>query len=200
MNRPKISILCCSLPNRLKTFSTIEEAERQARGLPVEVLYLGDNWKNPTGVKRNILKNNANGLYMGFIDDDDELKPDYVSSILEATQYQKDVICFDVEITQNGGDTKPVYFSKNHRRDENRKSSFIRLPNHLMYYKRRIAQGVDFKKMTMGEDSLWAKSVKIFLESEHKIDKFLYHYIANTETSESIKNIGLHYYKQRPPR
>jgi hypothetical protein len=195
MKPKKLSILLCSVPSRLKEFSTIEEICRQARGLPVEVLYLGDNNTVPTGEKRNFLKKIAIGRYVGYADDDDNVHADYVNELLAATELDKDVITYNVYITQNGKPKEPVYYSLEYPHDRNGNGVYYRIPNHLMFYKREIAMMADFPPITMGEDSAWAKQVRKFANSQHHIDKFLYTYIANNKTSESIKNIGLRYSK-----
>lgn len=191
----KLSILICSSPSRLKPFNTIEELCRQAIGLPVEVLYLGDNHKVPTGAKRNRLKQMALGDYVGYVDDDDNVEPYYVSELLKAVESNADVITFNVWITQNGKPKQPVYYSLEYPHDRNGDGVYYRVPNHLMYYKRELANKVDFPEITMGEDAKWAREIRKHAKNQHHIDKFMYWYIANNETSESLRNIGLRYSK-----
>jgi len=195
MNNPKLSILICSLPNRLKPFNLIEDLTRQARGLPVELLYLGDNWTLPTGVKRNRLKNMASGKYGLFADDDDNIEATYVSELLKATENDVDVITYNVWISQNGKPRKPVYYSLDYLHDRNGEGVYYRVPNHLMAYRKDLLQSVDFPPITMGEDSIWARDIRKKANTQYHIDKFLYTYLANDKTSESLKNIGLRHSK-----
>lgn len=193
MKNPKLSILICSLPSRLKDFSLIEEVTKQANGLPVEVLYLGDNWKKPTGVKRNILKMAMSGERGLYADDDDEISPDYVSELLAAHEENPnvDVITYNVWISQNGGPKEPVHYSIEFRHDKNGVGVYYRIPNHLMAFRKDLLQSVDFQPITMGEDATWARAIKHKVNRQHYIDKYLYTYHANIATSESLKNIGL---------
>jgi hypothetical protein len=41
----------------------------------------------------------AKGEYVVFIDDDDEISSDYVTTLLEATRSNADVLCYNVEIS-----------------------------------------------------------------------------------------------------
>jgi glycosyltransferase involved in cell wall biosynthesis len=184
----RLSILLCSVPSRVKQFGVLEQLIEQSKGKDVEVLYLGDNWKQSIGEKRNHLVNMAKGDYVAFVDDDDRIALNYVDSLLRAMRFNDDVICFRVSITQDKGETwKPVYYSKDFRRDRNYPNKFERLPNHLMAFKRGLLLLVPFKHQNMGEDANFAIRIRKHLRTENIINKTLYFYNADRATSESIK-------------
>ncbi len=58
-----------------------------------------DNKKRTLGYKRNEMLYLAKGEYVVFIDDDDEISSDYVTTLLEATRSNADVLCYNVEIS-----------------------------------------------------------------------------------------------------
>lgn len=185
----RLSILICSVPSRVKEFNVLDQLIEQTKHYKdVEVLYLGDNWKQSIGEKRNHLVNMAKGDYVAFVDDDDRIALNYVDSILKAMRFNDDVICFRVSISQDKGETwKPVYYSKDFKRDRNCPNKFERLPNHLMAIKRGLMKLVPFHDRNMGEDANFAMRMKRLLRSENIINKTLYYYHADRETSESFK-------------
>ncbi len=64
----------------------------------------------PTGTKRNQLIEQTQSDYLTFIDDDDAVSSDYVSSILEAMQSNPDVITFNGFVTTDGANKKELTY------------------------------------------------------------------------------------------
>lgn len=152
----------------------------------IQILYLGDNRSMTVGHKRNLLLQLAQGKYVCFIDDDDEVYPHYVGSIWTGTHTNKDAICFNAHVSLNGGEKMPCYFSKNYG-NENKANRYFRLPNHLMCLKRSQALKVKYPDISFGEDMAYSKEIVPIIRDEHLIDDFLYHYKFNSKTSESYK-------------
>ena len=181
----KLSILLCSLPNRLKSFSIIEELTKQAEGKPVEILYLGDNWKMKVGEKRNNLIYLATGEYITFVDDDDRVEPNYVNEILTAiNDHDVDCINFQASVKLNGGPAKICHYSKNFK-NANLPTSYLRQPNHLMVWRKSIIEL--FPKINIGEDNKFGEDMAKKNYSEYCIEKVLYHYDFNSNTTEAQK-------------
>lgn len=82
-----------------------DELNRQRLALPnnlsnsVEILWKVDNGEETSGVKRNALTKRSIGKYIAFVDDDDKLSEDYLSSILEGCSHDPDVVAFNLEFT-----------------------------------------------------------------------------------------------------
>ena len=111
MSTTILSILICGVPSRLRNNlaeKLITKLEKQANGKPVEVLYFLDNKKRSIGQKRNDLLNLAKGEYITYIDDDDNVPMDYISSLLLGIKTRVDVIVFEAEISINGSTYKKV--------------------------------------------------------------------------------------------
>ena len=169
----KLSILICTLPNR--DAEIIKELHRQAEGEPVEILYLGDNKKRTVGQKRNDLLRLAQGEYVVFVDDDDEVSKGYVKEILQALGPNPDCVSFGVVIRENFNKGKPVKFGTAYD-DADMGTHYQRAINHLMPVKRSIALKVMFPEKSFAEDADYAIRLKPLLVTEVKITRTLYWY------------------------
>lgn len=187
------SVLVLSIPERVERFLAplLRSLEGQIeRPGEVEVLCLVDNRLRSIGEKRNHLLRMAAGGYCAFVDDDDRVADDYVASILEAVRAQpdRDVYCFDVWV--NGyhrlGYTPPegmlcrygVEFD-----DRNLPEMFTRRPNHLMVHRTALARRVRFPHVDHGEDGKWAEAMAKHVRKQGRIEKVLYYYDFDIETS-----------------
>lgn len=189
----KLSILVCSTHNRYKTFlpaildqlfGQFEKLDRRQKE-DVEILTLVDNKTIMLGTKRNNLIEISKGDYLVFVDDDDRISDDYIVSLLDATSSGKDVINFTVSVSLNGEEPKPCFYSIEYKNDFNSVGKYHRLPNHIMCVRRDLAEQVMFKPILYGEDSDYSKRLRPFLKSQHVIDKVLYHYDYNIDTTEA---------------
>lgn len=193
----KLSILIPSTHSRRNTFlpKALEMVYGQWEGLDikqqneVEILFLVDNKKMALGTKRNELVDIAQGEYVVFVDDDDRIEPNYISTLLEAIEMQPDVVTFLASVSINGAHPKICNYSTRHERDFNSSDAYLRLPNHICCVKRSIAIQVDFLPVLRGEDADYAKKIKPFLKDEVHISQVLYHYDFNSETTETQERL-----------
>lgn len=188
-----LSILVCSVHTRYKTFlpliqdqlydqlAALSEADQDR----VEIIILTDNKKMMLGHKRNTMVDIAQGKYIAFVDDDDRLAPDYLAQLLTATDTNADSIVFKAEVSLNGEPAKICDYSKDHRRDYNHKDGYFRIPNHICCIKRSVSLKSSFPNVLYGEDAGYGKVLLPFLKTEHKINKILYYYDYNSETTET---------------
>lgn len=190
---PKLSILVCSVLNRGTTFlpKLIEQLDAQLKLVDhsdVELLILTDNKHMSVGAKRNKLVDMASGDYCIFIDDDDRISDDYISSILEATATQKDAIVFNASVSVNGGAPKTCHYSITNKKNYNTADAYYRLPNHITAIKTSIARRVRFPEISFSEDTQYAERLSAEVHTEHMIDRTLYFYDYDDYSSETVRH------------
>lgn len=188
-----LTILVCSVHTRYKTFlpKIQDQLFSQYAALPeaaqdrVEIIILTDNKKMMLGHKRNVMVDIAQGKYVAFVDDDDRVADDYIAELLKATESDADSIVFQAEVSLNGEPPKICYYSKDVKRDYNHKDGYYRIPNHICCVKRSVSLKSSFPNVLYGEDAGYGKVLLPFLKTEHKINKVLYYYDYNAETTET---------------
>lgn len=188
-----LSILVCSVHTRINTF--LPKIQEQLFGQygqlsepdqeRVEIIILTDNKKMMLGHKRNKMVELAQGKYIVFVDDDDRIADDYITQLLKATESDADSIVFQAEVSLNGEPPRICYYSKDVRRDYNHRDGYYRIPNHICCIKREVSLKSSFPNVLYGEDAGYGKVLLPFLKTEHKIDKVLYYYDYNAETTET---------------
>lgn len=188
-----LTILVCSVHTRYKTFlpKIQDQLYNQYNNLAtpdqerVEIIVLTDNKKMMLGHKRNTMVEIAQGKYIAFVDDDDRLAIDYIPSLLEATKSDADSIVFTAMVSLNGETPKPCYYSKDNKTDYNEPSAYYRIPNHICCIKKEVSLKSSFPNLLYGEDAGYSKVLLPHLKTEHKINKVLYYYDYNSETTET---------------
>lgn len=197
----KLSILIPSVHTRRNSFlPTITERiyslyEKLPKNLQkeVEILILIDNKKMMLGEKRNKLIDIAQGDYIQFVDDDDRIEDSFIIDLLEGIKSGADVITFQVSVSINGEKPKICYYSKDFKQDYNTPEAYYRIPNHICCVKREISRNVSFPNIKYGEDSGYSKLLLPYLKSEFRIEKVLYHYDFNVETTETQEHLNTKY-------
>lgn len=188
-----LSILVCSVHTRYNNFLLKIEQQLfdQYNALSpddqhrVEIVVLTDNKMMMLGHKRNVMVELAQGNYCVFVDDDDRISEDYIQQLLDATATNADSIVFQAEVSLNGEPPKLCYYSKDVKRDYNLRDTYHRIPNHICCVKRSVALKSSFPNVLYGEDAGYSKVLLKHLKTEHKIDKVLYYYDYNAETTET---------------
>lgn len=194
----KISILIPSTHTRYNTFlpKIQEQIFSQYNSLSdfnqkqVEILILTDNKKITLGEKRNKMIDIAQGKYISFVDDDDRLDPEYLKELLEATKSDADCISFTALVSLNGDVPKPCYYSKEFKRDYNTDDAYYRIPNHIPCIKKDVSLKSTFPGIAYGEDSAYSKLLLPHINTEHVIDKVLYYYDFNSDTTETQEHLS----------
>lgn len=192
-----LSILTPAVPSRLtgNLNSLCLELERQIGSAPVEHLVFLDNKKRTVGEKRDALLRMARGYYVAFVDDDDWVSANYVSSILAATitrnERPVDVVTFLQQSTVNGI-VACVEFKLGNPNDawteEVLKQSLPVRRNawHVCAWRRSLAIQSQFPASNYGED--WAFASRLCaipnLREVH-IPQVLHHYIHDSKTTEA---------------
>lgn len=183
--------------------------------MPVEVIVMLDNKQISVGKKRNLLKALAKGEYLTYVDDDDKISSDYISTIVAATKTGKDLITYRVEMIENGAVSREVHYHPRYTKDmdvapslktlpkeqqeklegkskaaimraiKKQPAQALRVPNHLMVWKRSLTSGCQFPDISLGEDGAWALKMKPRVSNLHEIDKVLYWYMFDATTTET---------------
>lgn len=194
----KLSVLLCGLYERMVIYGDgvasdgddlLRTLHQQADGKPVEILYLMDNMKMSVGRKRNILLAIAQGEWIAFVDDDDEVAVDYVDQLLGAIDVAGDagVICFPQ--TCHHADTGEVEtctyglslpYSK-------QGTQWTGLPAHTQCWRTEAVQGIEFPEQNFQEDTGWVAKAVTAVSKEYRIevDHPLYVYRFDPKTSRT---------------
>lgn len=172
-----LSLLICHLPARkLLLDKLLFELRSQISAGQYKVEILIDRDAGKVGAKRQRLLEQAQGDYVAFIDDDDWVAPDYLSSIVPALGAY-DAIGFQGEISTNGRNVKLFTISKEHKYEE-KGGIYYRYNNHLSPVRREIALKIGYKDVSFAEDFDYAMRLKEsgLVKTEKYIYKALYFY------------------------
>lgn len=196
----KLSILICSLESRVEQFNKLFidlDRQRDNRNTTLEILVERDNGEQRTGSKRNRLLERAQGEYICFIDDDDEISTNYINILLEAIKTNPDCVSLRGVITTSG--RRPFIFEhsiryKVYKTNEDvvtdldmdgwnmpYKIKYERYPNHLNCIRASIAKQFKFPEINHGEDTDWATQIfkSGLIKTEFYTDEILYYYRYN---------------------
>ena len=191
-----LSVLVPSVSTRRATFAPkiAEALFGQHEGLAqddrkrVEILMLTDAKGMLVGDKRNAMVRMARGKFIVFVDDDDRVVDNYLSTLLTEIDQQGeqvDCITFDALVSLNGAPAKTCHYSIKYERDANTPNEYHRLPNHITAVKRVLALACPFPSKQCGEDAEYAIRLKPSIRREFHIDKVLYHYDYSDSTTET---------------
>jgi len=172
----ELSILICSLNNREKMLNNLLGQLKPQKTKGVEILVEKDNGSMLIGEKRNLLLKNANGKYVSFVDDDDEVAQDYVAKILNGIVDEPDCCGMEGIITTNGRRPKKFIHSLRYKKWFEKNGIYYRNPNHLNAIKKDIALKVGFTEKSHGEDRDFSMGVLPHLKTEHYIEGPIYYY------------------------
>jgi hypothetical protein len=122
------------------------------------------------------------GEYVCFVDDDDLVADDYVSTILPLLD--RDYVGFKVQLYNDGVPDLPTYHSLVYEHWFQNNHGYYRHISHLNPIRRELALLVPMEG-EVGEDHRWADRLYATgkVKTEHFIDRVMYHYY-----SRSVKN------------
>lgn len=183
--REEFQVLIPTLPQR-KPFLDIltQELARQGIGFVVD-----DRVGVSVGDKRNDLITRATAPYCTFVDDDDWISHHYgewIADTLVNNKMSLDVVLYDVLTTVNNEPPRGSVLTFD-LGNQNLADCFLRVPNHLMVWKRETAAKERFQSINRGEDSDWANRMTRHAHRWARIHGLLYFYeylISNTTTQK----------------
>lgn len=182
----KLSILIPTLPQRKKMFNILyknllQQIESCGKQNDVEILF--DRSKKflkgglSVGAKRDSLKNKASGKYLAFVDDDDFIAPNYVSTILEMTETNPDIITFrSLYRSVNFWNIVDMNLKHSENEQMNDTDNVKRQPFHVCAILTSIAQRHSFPDINNGEDWAWMQKVLTECNSQEHTNKILHQY------------------------
>jgi hypothetical protein len=177
----KLSILICTMPQRVEMFNAIHskllhQIETSAKG-EVEVLANG-MVDITTGHKRNLLMQEAKGEFVVFVDDDDDVYDWYVSEIVKTINENPEIDCIGTNgiISFNGENPRKWFISIAYQNWYESAEVYYRTPNHISPIRRTIASSIPFPNIYRGEDSAFSLAIHPLLKKEAIIEKPIYHY------------------------
>jgi glycosyltransferase involved in cell wall biosynthesis len=184
MTNPKLSILIPTTPDTedflLRLFSQFPPAEKTDTLMTfvhedtgskigeifgvysgvIEILVFTDNFIYSIGKKRNYLLEHAKGDYIAFIDDDDEIGPNYFKHAFAGIEKGVDACGLTGIITEDGLNPKKFVHSFLYDHWFEKDNVYYRNNNHLNVIKREIAIQMKFPETNMGEDHDYSKQLQ----------------------------------------
>lgn len=175
------SILIPTLENRKFLFEPLYRkllSQIYAHPEKVELLFFRDSKKFSVGYKRNNLKDYAIGKYIAFVDDDDDIHPEYCKIILKNLETDPDVVSLIGIMTTDGKNPQKFIHSIKFKNWFEKRNIFYRPPNHLNPIRKSIADKFPFPEKNIGEDFDWSmkisKSGLLKKESECNVPYYFY--------------------------
>ena len=180
---PILSILTPAIWNRESAKFLAAAISEQIGSGPVEHLVLFDNRQRSIGAKRQALVDIARGKYLAFVDDDDDISPDYVSRLLAAAESNADVLTFRQRAIYNGRESEIVFGINNPEEQFVDNGITLRAPWHVCAWKRETVEGCLFGDYNYKEDLVWCQQARKRIRTAHHIDAVLHTYRHDATTT-----------------
>lgn len=187
-----LSILIPTLEGRSYKFHTIwRHLAMQINELDltgqVEIVECKDNGEMNIGEKRNKLMKMAEGEFIVFVDDDDQVSNDYVKLIYNAIKNNPDIDSIGIRGTMSTNGKNHVNWCVREKYDWTDNIDgfrYVRYTHHLCPVRKDWAIEAGFPEdVRSGEDSQYSNRLKALgrLKKEYFIDKEIYHYDFQTK-------------------
>jgi len=185
-----LSILICSVEieeRQVQLKKLVSELNRQisknyAEEI-VEIIIDTDNMTKSVGQKRNDLIKRAKGHFVCFIDDDDFITDNYLSTILNHLNFGIDILLIGIAHIQNGINQikiLPSLFIDNLNTGE----AVLKTNHfHLCPHKKSIAELVLFDSINFAEDMIYSQKMVKYINIYAVIYDPIYIYLDNIEKS-----------------
>lgn len=137
------------------------------------------------GKKRESLVDRAKGRYLNFLDDDEDIAPNYTETLMRLCQNDVDVVTFR-NLTKTDTYWTVVDMSlKNHNEEATPDRIVKRAPWHICPVKSEYAKLYDFEDSNYSEDWTWMEKVLKHCKTEAHTDQILHCYNHSSKTSEA---------------
>lgn len=144
----------------------------------VKVLAYWDCGESDLASKRQALVEAVDTEYICFVDDDDTVTDDYVSSILEALESRPDFVGLWMKVWKDGREHRLAELSLKYDHWFDGPEHYCRDITHENPMRTDIVRTVDFRDKPPGhpEDTPWSAKLRGKVKTEVMIDRVLYHY------------------------
>ena len=194
----KLSILTPTLPERADMLSIllkklndqIKHCHEKHPSLGSVELLLDDRDKFTltgvtVGAKRNALVHRATGDYLCFLDDDDDISPDYVETLLRLCETGMDICTFNSLFVCDTYWALIMMSLTNKKNAEATPEQIVRRrPWHICPVKSWIAKRFCFPDINNAEDWAWMEQVLTMCNSQERTNKIIHSYIHSANVSE----------------
>lgn len=183
----KLSILIPTVNGREEKLDRLRSILDPQLNEDVELLIAKDNKEISIGRKRQKLLERATGEYVVFIDDDDTISKDYVSSILK--NLGADAVGFLIDCYSDGvytGRAKASKIYPNWAEDVDG-FKYVRNTYHKTPHLRLLALQTAFKDIRFGEDYEYCMRLANLIKTENFIDKVMYFYQYTSSEGHNAK-------------
>lgn len=139
------------------------------------------------GAKREALKNKATGKYLLYLDDDENIAPNYFETVMRLCAEDKDICTFKC-IAKMDNYWMTVDMSLAHTENEQANPEGIkRRPWHICPVRSYFAKLHSFEDINYGEDFKWMEQVLQHCHTEAKSNYILHQYNHSSKFSEADK-------------
>lgn len=178
--RPILSILIPTVGQREAQFCELIAMlgpQVRAHDGGIEALCYWNNGERSLAEIRQALVEEARGLYVSQIDDDDSVPDYYCNRIINAIgSVFPDQVGWHMRAWWDGEPLKPTYHSLRYDRWWDDANGYYRNCSHLNPIKRDIALRVPFTGHDGPEDFCWAREIAPLVKTEEYIEEPMYFY------------------------
>lgn len=149
----------------------------------IEVVAYFNRRTTPLGDIRQALVQDAKGEYVSFVDDDDRVHDNYISSIYPHLDGTNDSVGFMALVTLNDKYSKLAFNTLRVKGWFEAGGAYYRDVNYLCPVKRAKYRGITFRSQSCFEDMDWADQIRGKLRIAKWVNEVLYYYDCNYATS-----------------
>lgn len=138
------------------------------------------------GIKRQKLLDSATGKYLLYLDDDENIAPNYVETLMRLCAQDKDICTFK-SIAKLDNYWMVVDMSLDNSNEQGNPEGITRKPWHICPVRSYFAKLHSFEDINYGEDYAWMLKVLPHCQSEAKSNYILHQYNHSFKFSEADK-------------
>lgn len=154
----------------------------------IEVLTFSDNKYRSIGAKRQALLNISEGIYIMYLDDDDDIEQVAIDEILKGCITGVDVITWKQRVILNDDPERILTFKFGHPVNEEPANEFTRPPWHVCAWRSEVVKNCTFLNSMYGEDWHFAEQANKNAQTSFHIDKILTTYRFNSNLTQAFTN------------